>query len=150
MKAHQSHDVLLLCPSCHEVSNRQDLELRRKLADLCEAPLTRTTAQNQDRTKERSVDMSTLSQSQDPREWRNFLSVVKALRDSPAMIPPRRRKQLEANILKFTGQSVMKPELPDILYEQFKNQPRVVASASPLQTRCQSHGVKVRPNILTT
>ena len=37
MKDHTSHDVLLLCPTCHQCSNVSDLRLRQKLADQCDA-----------------------------------------------------------------------------------------------------------------
>ncbi|XP_055375314.1 exonuclease 3'-5' domain-containing protein 2 [Condylostylus longicornis] len=39
MKSHTSHDVLLLCPNCHQVSNISDLKVRENLAKSCEAPL---------------------------------------------------------------------------------------------------------------
>lgn len=39
MKDHTSHDVLLLCPKCHQRSNMADLSLRNKLAYECDAPL---------------------------------------------------------------------------------------------------------------
>ena len=39
MKDHQSHDVLLLCISCHQKSNLHDSELRRRLGELCGAPV---------------------------------------------------------------------------------------------------------------
>jgi len=38
MKSHTSHDVLLLCPACHQLSNISDLRVRNKLAVQCEAP----------------------------------------------------------------------------------------------------------------
>lgn len=38
MKDHISHDILLLCVQCHQLSNLQDLALRYILADECEAP----------------------------------------------------------------------------------------------------------------
>lgn len=38
MKDHTSHDVLLLCPQCHQISNIHDLRLREKLALECDAP----------------------------------------------------------------------------------------------------------------
>lgn len=138
MKAHQSHDVLLLCPICHETSNRHDLELRRELADRCNAPLTRSAASSD----ERLVCPADGLPSRNPREWTNFISAVKALRDGSS-IPPPRRRQLELQILEFTGQRIMTPELPSLLYERFKNQPRVIASSSPLQGKCQPHGMKV-------
>lgn len=39
MKSHSSHDVLLLCTSCHQKSNKFDLDLRQKLSQECNAPL---------------------------------------------------------------------------------------------------------------
>jgi len=39
MKDHQSHDVLLMCVRCHQVSNLHDSRLRQQLADECGAPL---------------------------------------------------------------------------------------------------------------
>lgn len=38
MKSHTSHDVLLLCPDCHQRSNMSDLNVRKKLSFLCNAP----------------------------------------------------------------------------------------------------------------
>lgn len=38
MKSHTSDDVLLLCPTCHQLSNISDLRVRSKLAVQCEAP----------------------------------------------------------------------------------------------------------------
>lgn len=40
MKEHTSHDVVLLCPHCHQRSNISDYELRSRLANQCNAPLT--------------------------------------------------------------------------------------------------------------
>lgn len=40
MKDHTSHDVLLLCPRCHQLSNSSDLVIREKLAHECDAPLS--------------------------------------------------------------------------------------------------------------
>lgn len=40
MKDHTSHDILLLCPQCHQISNINDLKMRHKLATLCDAPFT--------------------------------------------------------------------------------------------------------------
>ncbi|EDW80934.2 uncharacterized protein Dwil_GK11793, partial [Drosophila willistoni] len=38
MKSHTSHDVLLLCHTCHQLSNVSDLRIRTKLATKCDAP----------------------------------------------------------------------------------------------------------------
>lgn len=40
MKDHTSHDVLLLCPRCHQLSNASDQRMREKLALECDAPYT--------------------------------------------------------------------------------------------------------------
>lgn len=39
IKSHSSHDVLLLCPDCHRISQMADNELRERLAIMCGAPL---------------------------------------------------------------------------------------------------------------
>ena len=39
MRDHQSHDVLLMCSSCHRQSNLHDMDLRRQLAEECNAPI---------------------------------------------------------------------------------------------------------------
>lgn len=38
MKDHTSHDVVLLCRRCHQISNLHDTHLREKLAHECGAP----------------------------------------------------------------------------------------------------------------
>ena len=138
MKSHQSHDVLLLCPNCHEVSNRHDLDLRRQLADLCDAPLTRPMTYGRG-----NFNFGPAYAGRDQRECAQFFSAVKALKDGPPTIPPRRRKQLETQILEFTDQREMSRGLLNCLYEQYKNQPPVIEISSPQQIRCQPHGMKV-------
>lgn len=39
MKDHNSHDVLLLCTSCHAISNHHDNHLKQQLAKECQAPI---------------------------------------------------------------------------------------------------------------
>ncbi|XP_007473168.1 exonuclease 3'-5' domain-containing protein 2 isoform X1 [Monodelphis domestica] len=39
MKDHNSHDVLLLCTSCHAISNYYNNNLKQHLAEECEAPI---------------------------------------------------------------------------------------------------------------
>lgn len=102
MKEHQSHDVLLLCPACHELSNCQDLQLRKKLADLCDAPLSGPISHMRD-------DI--------PRGWKMLQSAVNVLREGTA-IPHERRKELEAYIMKFTGYRELTPVLLNLLHEQ--------------------------------
>lgn len=38
IKDHTSHDIVLLCPRCHQLSNLFDFRLRSKLAHECNAP----------------------------------------------------------------------------------------------------------------
>ncbi|XP_074146574.1 exonuclease 3'-5' domain-containing protein 2 isoform X1 [Sminthopsis crassicaudata] len=40
MKDHNSHDVLLLCTSCHAISNYYDNNFKQQLAGECEAPVS--------------------------------------------------------------------------------------------------------------
>ncbi|KAL7288082.1 hypothetical protein TKK_0017871 [Trichogramma kaykai] len=102
MKSHQSHDVLLLCPSCHEVSNCHDLQFRRKLASLCNAPLVcPVQKKNDDRS----------------REWQTLKSAVKALKDG-SNIPPGRRRELEHCIQQYSGCEFITSALLKNLEEQ--------------------------------
>ena len=39
MRDHQSHDILLMCTECHQLSNMHDMSLRRELAVKCNAPI---------------------------------------------------------------------------------------------------------------
>lgn len=41
MKSHTCHDILLLCPNCHQVSNISDNKIRNKLVITCSAPFKR-------------------------------------------------------------------------------------------------------------
>lgn len=136
MKSHQSHDILLLCPACHEVSNCHDLQLRRKLAELCDAPLSGPLSHKRNEI---------------PRYWRMLQSAVKVLRDETSL-PQERRKELELYVMKFTGYQEITPGLLNVLYEQLllklshrnnllRNRTHKHSSIS--QTKCQSHGLKV-------
>lgn len=40
MKSHTSHDILLLCPSCHQISNISDSKIRSRLSQMCDAPFS--------------------------------------------------------------------------------------------------------------
>jgi hypothetical protein len=136
MKSHQSHDILLLCPACHEVSNCHDLQLRKKLAELCDAPLSGTLSHICDKI---------------PQGWKMVQSAVKILRNETT-IPQERRKELEIYVSKFTGYQKITSELLNFLYEQllvkitkrnnsFQNHTHKYISLT--QTKCQPHGLKV-------
>ena len=125
MKAHQSHDILLLCPTCHEVSNCHDLQLRRKLADMCDAPL---------------AGPLTHIRNKYVNNWRKLQSAVKALRERTTL-PDARRKELEHYILDCTDQREVTPILLDLLYKELKN--AMISVPNHDQTKCQPHGLKV-------
>ena len=40
MRNHQSHDILLMCIPCHKLGGFYDLGLRRKLGEICNAPVS--------------------------------------------------------------------------------------------------------------
>ncbi|EZA55697.1 Exonuclease 3'-5' domain-containing protein [Ooceraea biroi] len=124
MKAHQSHDVLLLCPPCHEISNSHDLQLRRKLADMCDAPL-----------------IGPLSHVRDKyvNNYRKLHSAVKALNDTVSL-PSGRREEFENFVLEYTGKQKITPDLLSTLNEQLKS----TLIQQPLnQCKYQPHGLKV-------
>lgn len=125
MKAHQSHDVLLLCPTCHETSNSHDLQLRRKLADMCDAPL---------------IGPITHVRDKYTNNYRKFHSAVKALNERLS-IPERRREELENYILEYTGQQKITPDLLNSLSEQVKN--TLIQQPVVNQCKYQPHGLKV-------
>ncbi|XP_043266269.1 exonuclease 3'-5' domain-containing protein 2 [Colletes gigas] len=123
MKAHQSHDVLLLCPACHELSNYHDLQFRRKLADMCGVPLTTP---------------PTHTRSKYVNNWWKLYSAVKALKKRT--LPDIRCKELEHYILQCTGQEVT-PILLDALYNELKN--TTISKSNLDKTERQPHGLKV-------
>ncbi|KAH0956288.1 hypothetical protein HN011_006778 [Eciton burchellii] len=125
MKAHQSHDVLLLCPICHEISNSHDLQLRRKLADMCDAPLIGPMSHVRDKYI---------------NNYQKLHSAVKALNERLS-IPQRRREELESYILEYTGQQKITPDLLDTLNKQLKT----ALIQQPILNQCkyQPHGLKV-------
>lgn len=124
MKAHQSHDVLLLCPSCHEISNCHDLQLRRKLADMCNAPLAGPLSHIRNKYM---------------NNWRKLQSAVKALRERPTLLPDQRRKELECYVLECTGHQKVSPILLDVLNEELKS----TTIQAPTVDQSKPHGLKV-------
>ncbi|CAL7938298.1 unnamed protein product [Xylocopa violacea] len=125
MKAHQSHDILLLCPSCHEISNCHDLQLRRKLADMCDAPL---------------AGPLTHIRNKYVNNWRKLHSAVKALRKRTTL-PDARRKELEHYILEYTNKQQVTPILLDVLNKELKTAMNSMPNCD--QSKCQPHGLKV-------
>ncbi|XP_050341446.1 exonuclease 3'-5' domain-containing protein 2 [Bactrocera neohumeralis] len=79
MKSHTSHDVLLLCPECHQLSNIYDLKMRTKLAEQCNAPFTK------DESAVKFIELPELKQVK---------SAARALLQSQNEIPAERREEL--------------------------------------------------------
>ncbi|XP_076164797.1 exonuclease 3'-5' domain-containing 2 isoform X2 [Ptiloglossa arizonensis] len=125
MKTHQSHDVLLLCPSCHEISKRHDLQLRRKLADMSDAPL---------------AGPITHIRNKYVNNWQKLHSAVKALREKTTL-PDLRRKELEHYILKCTGQQQVTSFFLDVLSKELKT--AMISMTNLDKSKCQPHGLKV-------
>lgn len=125
MKAHQSHDILLLCPSCHEISNCHDLQLRRKLADMCDAPL---------------AGPLTHIRNKHVNNYRKLHSAVKALKERTTL-PDARRKDLEHYISECTNGQQVTPSLLDALNKELKNV--IISLPNYDQFKCQPHGLKV-------
>ena len=101
MREHTSHDVVLLCPECHQASNLHDIGLRRDLSVECHAP----------------IDTDAQSRSKECFELKQFKSAAKALkmhRDERARIPPERVKELEKVLADFHGVEEVTDEMLDI------------------------------------
>ncbi|KAK1125647.1 hypothetical protein K0M31_005205 [Melipona bicolor] len=124
MKAHQSHDILLLCPSCHEISNYYDQQFRRKLADMCDAPL---------------AGPLTHVRSKHVNDSRKLYSAVKVLKERTTL-PESRRKELEHYILECTKEKQITPTLLDLLSKELEKK---ISIPNYDQSKCQPHGLKV-------
>ncbi|XP_055323542.1 exonuclease 3'-5' domain-containing protein 2 isoform X4 [Sitodiplosis mosellana] len=83
MKDHTSHDVLLLCPRCHQISNMHDLNLREKLAIECKAPFPTKN------TNTKTVEVPRLKE---------LKSICRALYFQRDKIPEERQCQLRAKL----------------------------------------------------
>lgn len=79
LKEHASHDLLLLCPPCHQATNLYDITLREKLTEESQAVLG-TSSQTR-----MSVDSSLIS----------VRSAARALLQSRAKLPLKRIQELE-------------------------------------------------------
>ena len=93
MKDHQSHDVLLMCVQCHQISNLHDASLRSQLALECQAPIG----------TENDIKL------RDNFDLKKVKSAGRALKNSKSNLPQSRRDELSQvrnNILQFMGCSV--------------------------------------------
>ena len=96
MRNHQSHDILLMCIPCHKLGGCYDLAFRRKLGEICNAPVS---------DKEESkmfVDM----------EAKKVKSAARALvNDNENKIPEERVKVLQNLILNYFPDKTVNEEL---------------------------------------
>ncbi|KAJ8735084.1 hypothetical protein PYW08_014334 [Mythimna loreyi] len=120
MKEHSSHDVVLLCARCHQLSNMHDLAVRESLARDVGAPLP----------SEKSAKKS----YEDPVR-KKIRSTARALLYMSHKLPEERRKELEEYLLQhYPDQDVITEELLNEACEiqvVFENE------------NYESHGVKV-------
>jgi exonuclease 3'-5' domain-containing protein 2 len=83
MKDHTSHDVLLLCSHCHQISDMSDLNLRKKLTERCNAPMS---------TQEGGKKFRELP------ELKCIRNAARALFFNAAKIPEERKKELREKL----------------------------------------------------
>ncbi|KAK3095681.1 hypothetical protein FSP39_017541 [Pinctada imbricata] len=95
LKDHASHDVLLMCIQCHQVSTQYDSVLRFQLADECSAP----------------IDMGSSCRAQTDHDLMKIRSAGRALLNSKVNIPEARKEDLRKVILEFYGVSDVTQEL---------------------------------------
>ncbi|XP_075144958.1 exonuclease 3'-5' domain-containing 2 [Haematobia irritans] len=97
MKTHTSHDVLLLCHPCHQLSNISDLKIRHKLSLMCDAPFTQ---------EESSIKFKEIP------ELKKLRSAARALLYHGDKLKDERRKELETVILDYyKEESIVEKEL---------------------------------------
>ncbi|XP_042357088.1 exonuclease 3'-5' domain-containing protein 2 isoform X2 [Plectropomus leopardus] len=121
MKDHNSHDILLLCTSCHAASNVHDSFLKQRLAEEFSAP-------------QGCEEGVRLLEDSDRRRVR---SAARALHTAREELPEQRREELQALIKSFLDMNE-EQELTD----------EVVQEAAGLETRIFNeayvpHGLKV-------
>lgn len=102
MKDHSSHDVLLLCPTCHQLSNMSDLRVREQLARECDAPFA---------TKD---DGKTI----DVPQLRELKSISRALLYQREKLPEHRLQELES---RFKELNPDQDEIADDLLKFYSN-----------------------------
>jgi exonuclease 3'-5' domain-containing protein 2 len=102
LKNHTSHDVQLLCTSCHQVSDMSDLHLRRQLTQICNAPMS-----TQEGGK-KSVENPKL------KALRN---AARALLNNADKIPEVRKRELRERLVDHVPGSTAEEIPEDILRE---------------------------------
>ncbi|KAL5021969.1 hypothetical protein ScPMuIL_001124 [Solemya velum] len=95
LKDHASHDVLLMCLPCHQMSCQYDSILRQSLAEECEAPL----------------DAGSTSRSFQDHDLQKVRSAAKALLFNKSQIPQKRVEELKSIVTDFFGIDSLSEEL---------------------------------------
>ncbi|XP_067644802.1 exonuclease 3'-5' domain-containing protein 2 [Eurosta solidaginis] len=96
MKSHTSHDVLLLCTHCHQLSNIYDLRMRMKLAQKCDAPFVKS------EKAAKYIELPEIKQVQ---------SAARALLQIKNNIPAERRNKLMEILLNYFQQDEITAEI---------------------------------------
>lgn len=103
MKDKTSHDVLLMCLHCHQLSNISDINLRKSLGIICNAPIYEV--------------------PEDHNEVQNFKNIQKqarALVCQAEKIPEERKIELRKNIQKqFPNEDLSQEFLEELLSSKF-------------------------------
>lgn len=139
MKSHQSHDVLLLCPACHNTSTQYDLVLRRQLAEECNAPL-----------------MPPAMKDENKKKLKNMRTTIKLFIEGKK-ISEKDNENLKALIKALTGHDKIDKDLLKSLSENCATQgkldkdqttPKLVFrdTSSPKKVKSDSHGLLVSYN----
>ncbi|KAH6922111.1 hypothetical protein HPB50_009528 [Hyalomma asiaticum] len=125
MKNHISHDILLLCLHCHQISNLRDTSLRRALAKECNAP----------------IEGGVSGKVTDDRQLRSVRSAGRALLAARNTLPEDRVALLEDVLKKHFGVDKVTSD--------------IVKAASEIDTRIYNeefvpHGLKVVEHFKST
>ncbi|KAF9409288.1 hypothetical protein HW555_011323 [Spodoptera exigua] len=119
MKEHSSHDVVLLCADCHQLSNMRDQNMRVFLAEQCNAPLP------SDSRFRFIEDMAA----------KKVRSAARALYNANDKLPEVRRKELEDILLQHY------PDHDEVTMELLKKACNIPVVTE--NTDYESHGLKV-------
>lgn len=102
MKEKTSHDILLLCFHCHQISNMSDIKIRKMLEAKCDAPIYELPANEDDLKKFRYIQRS-----------------ARALLNKKIKIPEQRRLELEKVVQQaYPNQTLTIDFLNEIINEE--------------------------------
>lgn len=126
LKSHSSHDVVLLCPECHQRSNISDNKLRSRLANQCNAPIQRV-------NNERNSEIARIKYAKyflcrllcvkksfvyRTSFFRNLKSNINAVLRHADKIPPKRVEEMRNEVLSnFPPGTELTEDLLQINYE---------------------------------